>query len=48
MLPMAGATPAYAAKQMGHSVELFLSVYSKWIDDGHGDLEQAKLECFIE
>ena len=48
MLLMAGATPAYAAKQMGHSVELFLSVYSKWIDDGHGDLEQAKLECFIE
>ncbi|MFE1574310.1 Arm DNA-binding domain-containing protein [Comamonas odontotermitis] len=47
MLLMAGATPAYAAKQMGHSVEMFLSVYSKWIDDGHGDLEQAKLERFI-
>lgn len=47
MLLMAGATPAYAAKQMGHSVEVFLSVYSKWIDDGHGDLEQAKLERFI-
>ncbi|MFT3815472.1 MAG: tyrosine-type recombinase/integrase [Acidovorax sp.] len=47
MLLMAGATPAYAAKQMGHSVEMFLSVYSKWLDDGHGDLEQAKLERFI-
>ena len=47
MLLMAGATPAYAAKQMGHSVEMFLQVYSKWIDDGHGDLEQAKLERFI-
>lgn len=41
MLLMAGATPAYAAKQMGHSVEMFLNVYSKWLDDGQGDTEQA-------
>ncbi|SUY78121.1 Site-specific recombinase XerD [Comamonas testosteroni] len=47
MLLMAGATPAYAAKQMGHSVEMFLNVYSKWLDDGQGDIEQAKLESFI-
>lgn len=47
MLLMAGETPAYAAKQMGHSVEMFLNVYSKWLDDGQGDLEQAKLESFI-
>lgn len=47
MMLMAGATPAYAAKQMGHSVEMFLNVYSKWLDDGQGDLEQAKLERFI-
>lgn len=47
MLLMAGATPAYAAKQMGHSVEMFLNVYSKWLDDAQGDIEQAKLESFI-
>ncbi|WP_238585780.1 hypothetical protein [Comamonas sp. E6] len=47
MLLMAGATPAYAAKQMGHSVEMFWSVYSKWLDDGQGNIEQAKLESFI-
>lgn len=47
MLLMAGATPAYAAKQMGHSVEMFWSVYSKWLDDDQGDIEQAKLESFI-
>ena len=47
MLLMSGQTPGYAAKQMGHSVELFLHTYSKWIDNGQNDLEQAKLESFI-
>ena len=47
MLLMAGATPAYAAKQIGHSVEMFWSVYSKWLDDGQGKIEQTKLESFI-
>lgn len=47
MLLMAGAKPAYAAGQMGHSIETFLSKYARWIDDGHGDLEQAKLEVFL-
>ncbi|MDR0216716.1 MAG: site-specific integrase, partial [Comamonas sp.] len=27
--------------------EMFLNVYSKWLDDGQGDIEQAKLESFI-
>jgi integrase len=48
MLLMAGAKPAYAAKQMGHSVEMFLGTYSKWIDGGHDELEQGKLESFIK
>ncbi len=47
MLLMAGATPAYAAKQIGHSVEMLLNVYSKWLDNGQGNIEQAKLESFI-
>jgi integrase len=47
MLLMAGATPAYAAKQMGHGVDLFLKTYSKWLDNGQNELEQTKLERFI-
>jgi integrase len=47
MLLMAGATPAHAAKQMGHSVEMFLTTYSKWVDGGRNDAEQARLEAFI-
>jgi integrase len=47
MLLMSGATPAYAAKQMGHSVEQFLHTYAKWLDDGHQALEQQRLERFI-
>lgn len=38
------APPAWAAKQMGHSVELFLSTYVRWIDAGQDDKEVAKLE----
>jgi integrase len=48
MLLMAGSTPGYAAKQMGHSVDIFLSTYSKWIDGGQNDIEQSKLENFIK
>ncbi|WP_295379631.1 DUF3596 domain-containing protein [uncultured Pseudacidovorax sp.] len=44
---MAGVRPAYAAGQMGHSVQMFLNTYSKWIDGSANDLEQAKLEGFI-
>ncbi|KGS55144.1 putative phage integrase [Burkholderia pseudomallei MSHR5613] len=34
---MAGMTPAFCAKQLDHSVEMFLTTYSKWIDgDGAG------------
>ncbi|VBC91783.1 Bbp50 [Burkholderia pseudomallei] len=29
---MAGMTPAFCAKQLGHSVEMFLTTYSKWIE----------------
>jgi integrase len=47
MLLMAGATPAWAAKQMGHSIEQFLRTYSKWIDGGQNDVEMAKLEALI-
>ncbi|CAB4126089.1 XerC Integrase [uncultured Caudovirales phage] len=47
MLLMAGARPAYVAKQMGHSVDVLLKNYARWLDDGHDDIEQRRLESFI-
>ncbi|KGX42900.1 putative phage integrase [Burkholderia pseudomallei MSHR3335] len=38
---MAGMTPAFCAKQLGHSVEMFPTTYSKWIDGDQNDLEMA-------
>jgi integrase len=47
MMLMAGMTPAFCAKQLGHSVEMFLRTYSKWIDGGRNDVEMGKLEGLI-
>jgi integrase len=47
MLLMAGATPAWAARQMGHSVQMFLDTYAKWIDGGQNAVEMAKLEKLL-
>jgi integrase len=47
MMLMAGMTPAFCARQMGHSIEQFLRTYSKWIDGGRNDVEMAKLEGFL-
>ncbi len=47
MLLMGGAKPAWAAKQMGHSIQQFLDTYAKWLDGGENDVEMAKLEAFI-
>lgn len=47
MMLMAGMTPAFCATQLGHSVEMFLRVYSKWIGGRGNDLEMAKLEASI-
>jgi integrase len=44
MMLMQGLTPAFCAKQLGHSVEMFLRTYSKWLDGGQDDLEMARLE----
>ncbi len=40
---MAGMSPAFAAAQLGHSVEIFLSTYSKWLPGQADDIEMAKL-----
>lgn len=44
---MSGVTPAYAARQLGHSVEMFLRIYSKWIDGGQNAVEMRKVESLI-
>jgi integrase len=41
---MAGMTPAFCAKQLGHTVEMFLRTYAKWIDGNQNDFEMARLE----
>lgn len=48
MLLMSGARPAYVAKQMGHSVEVLLTTYARWLDGDRDDIEQQRLESFIE
>ncbi|WP_367873062.1 hypothetical protein [Trinickia violacea] len=44
---MAGMTPAFCAKQLGHSVEMFLTTYSKWIDGEQNEMEMARLESAL-
>lgn len=41
---MAGMAPAFSAKQLGHSVDMFLRTYSKWLDGDQNDLEMRRLE----
>lgn len=47
VLLMAGRKPAWCAKQLGHSVEVFLRTYSKWIEGDADDREMAELEKSI-
>ncbi|MFY2598722.1 tyrosine-type recombinase/integrase [Achromobacter xylosoxidans] len=47
MMLMAGMRPAFCAKQMGHSIQVFLTTYAKWLDGAHDDLEMARLESAI-
>lgn len=38
---MAGMNPAFVANQLGHSVQILLSTYAKWI---HGETSKAEME----
>ncbi len=44
MMLMAGMRPAFCARQMGHSLEMFIRVYARWLDGASDDLEMARLE----
>ena len=47
MMLMAGRTPAWCARQMGHSVEMFLRTYSKWLVTGQDAQEMDGLERWL-
>ncbi len=48
MMLMAGMTPAFCARQLGHSIEMFLRTYAKWLDGAQNDLEMARFESSLE
>jgi len=43
-----GVEPGKAAKQLGHTLEMFYRTYAEWIDEYGGDREFDKLEGFGE
>jgi integrase len=43
----AGLKPGWIAGQLGHSVEMFYRVYSKWIDAQDRGAERSKLDAFL-
>jgi len=38
-------SPAFGAKQFGHSVQMFLTTYAKWIDGAANAAEMHRLEA---
>ncbi len=44
---MAGVNPAFMARQLGHSLEMFFKVYAKWIDGQNDDREMAKIQAAL-
>jgi integrase len=47
MILMAGANPAWGAAQLGHSVQMFLDIYSRWITEADNRRELSRLETMI-
>jgi integrase len=43
----AGLKPGWVAGQLGHSVEMFYRVYSKWIEAQDQGAERRKLDAFL-
>lgn len=44
----AGLKPGWVAAQLGHSVEMFYRVYSKWIEAQDAGAERRKLDDFLQ
>ena len=47
LLLMAGANPAWAANQLGHGIQMFLTVYARWLNAADGGRERAKVEALL-
>ncbi len=45
---MSGAKPAFLAKQLGHSLMMFFSVYADWINSTENDREMDKIELSLK
>lgn len=45
---MAGMTPAFCARQLGHSVDTFLTTYARWLDGRQDAIEMARLEASLD
>ena len=45
---MAGANPMWVAKQLGHAtMQMVLTVYSKWIDGADKSQERGKIDAMF-
>lgn len=44
---MSGLYSAFCAGQLGHTVDIFLSTYARWIDGDRNALEMGRLEASI-
>ncbi|MBX8536263.1 site-specific integrase [Pseudomonas cichorii] len=47
MCLMAGINPAFIANQLGHSIQMLLSTYAKWLNSSHDWSEIDKLETSL-
>lgn len=47
MMLMQGLRPAFCAKQLGHSVEMFLRTYSRWLEGDADAAEMQRLELSL-
>jgi integrase len=47
MMLMSGMTSAFAARQMGHSIEMFHRIYTRWLDGHTNEVELGLLEGFL-
>ena len=47
LMLMSGVNPAWAANQLGHSVQMFLNTYARWIREADKGRELSKLEFVL-
>lgn len=48
LMLMAGCEPAWSARQLGHSVEMFLRVYSKWMPENDQRKQLSKMSAMLK